>query len=380
MGSFDYTEFKRLNRAVRMPSPAQFAREGRRRTIGNNDPSGYQQGVHSPVTPNQTVNCLTGNISLGRAFVLEELKVKSDRDCQARYQIGPSNRTGAFTGENMAGKLFCSKDSPAIWPFPTGSMIIPQKTTYNAWTDRPDTTGVWAWGSMTGIDITCDFFWEAQWIVCVIGDSITWDIPSTNGTADAGGEHLWGARVVERMNDRGAIGGVRLINKGFGAADTRSAYLYMRDGYYDSPADLNVLSFGMNDCANQYISVSNYKANLLEIIKNCFRKNRNTEVIVCGPSSTDDPVRTPYIAAYRTAASEVATSAAALFPGSVRYVDLSTAYSTSSSDITSYFAEPAGVNHVHPNIAGQGLLGNVIGEKIAETQFYRRVGLAGAWS
>jgi lysophospholipase L1-like esterase len=120
----------------------------------------------------------------------------------------------------------------------------------------------------------------------------------------------------------------------------------------------------MNDAAGPTAQVD-YKAALRAFITRRDQQRPQADVILCGPSSTDDPARST-IANYRQWASEVQAEYGTA--KGVYYVDLSQAYASTD---TAQFAEAA-TPRVHPNISGHGLLADLIYRTVKTTRWYQR--------
>lgn len=349
----------------------QLAREGRPMGSAGGSPAGYTTGTPATVTAGVVVdNSGTSTVPLGRAYVLYEAAMTADRSCIAVLQF-QDILSGAYTTDSLAGyKILGPNGGEAKWTWPSG-LIVPELHNLQLRYIRPDTAGAFTTKAFSGLDITADFHWDAEHVICVAGDSLTHTIPGSNGTTGAVGEDLWAFRLTNRLRDKGAS--VRLINKGFGGSIIPQAHKRLRSGFYDVPYDLLVVSYGMNDAAADQTGETRYKDGLRAFVTHRNRHRPDATVVICGPSSTDDANRTPYIGNYRTWASQVAAEYGAA--ERVYYVDLSTSYAASA---TASFGESVAGTLVHANIVGQSQLADVICNAVELTDFYTdTLGLTG---
>lgn len=169
-----------------------------------------------------------------------------------------------------------------------------------------------------------------------IGDSITW----TNNEAGATGDDIYPWKIYNAIKNN--FGPIKYINKGIGGQDSNEM---VNNKFWSCnfEPDLVTVAIGMNDCANGYIPVNTYKANLGIIIDRIKERKSDAHIILCTPSRTSDANRIPYIGDYRTAMAEVAVSK------NVSICHFENAFA--QEDVAAYTTDG-----IHPNKAGHALL------------------------
>lgn len=178
----------------------------------------------------------------------------------------------------------------------------------------------------------------------VMGDSTSWYSPDN--------KKVYGTKTYKNILTN--YGLCQYVNKGNGGATSTSLLNILDYWILNIPFDLITVGIGMNDAANQAVSVTDYTNNLNSMIDTIRLYRPNAEFILCAPNNTSEATRTPYIASYRTAMQSVATNKSTLF------CDFSQAF----TDTATYTADG-----IHPNDAGHELIKNILYPIIQTTQF-----------
>lgn len=186
-----------------------------------------------------------------------------------------------------------------------------------------------------------------------LGDSITHTIPDS---VSAKGEDLYAAKIWRAINSN--YGNIRWLNMGYGGNTSTYLLAHLNTQGLRTNYDLVTIQVGMNDCANAQIPASTYKSNMSAIIDKLRTSRPACEIILCNISPTNDATRTPHVADYRTKIVELVTEKSTLF------ADFSNAF----TDFATYC--PTGV---HPNIAGQILLYDILWTVVQTTTFVSRL-------
>lgn len=171
-----------------------------------------------------------------------------------------------------------------------------------------------------------------------LGDSTVWN----NYEAGAEGSDIYPWKLYNYMKSN--YGNIKFLNKGIGGQTSTEMVSNL---WWNSniKADLVTIGIGMNDCVNDVVGTTNFSNNLNTIIDKLRKLNKNVIIILCAPNTTSDSTRTPYIASYRTAMSNVAAAK------NVGYCDFSTAFSNTATYTT---------DNIHPNKAGHALIYNIL--------------------
>jgi lysophospholipase L1-like esterase len=181
------------------------------------------------------------------------------------------------------------------------------------------------------------------------GDSITWQ--KISGTpAPLKGSEFYATQIRDYLRTK--YDAVRLINKGYGGA-TSSKMVTNLPWVTNLEPDLVTIGLGMNDCTQ--ISTATYKANLNIIIDRWKQQVPNAKIILCSPSRTTDPARTPTIQSFRDAMAEVATAR------NLPLCKFENAW-TSGEDATCITTD-----NVHPTPTGQSKLYTILQPVVAST-------------
>jgi len=137
-------------------------------------------------------------------------------------------------------------------------------------------------------------------------------------------------------------GKMRYYNKGIGGITSAGLKNNLNSlNYIDG--DIVTIGVGMNDCANQGVSVNDYTTNLGLAIDFIRSRNANSKIILCTPSGTSDANRMPYIESYRTAMQGVATA-------KICYI-CNFHEAVTDENIATYSSDG-----IHPSVAGHVLL------------------------
>ena len=337
-------------------------REGRYVSI-----SGQQPGITTvpgTITANTLINVGSYTVPAGRCLLINSITVSANKECRILIGISQKGPGGATvmgsdlgTFKNFSGEIGPNGGS---LQFNAGSPIILRElAVINVFYARNDTAQPSVSYGIDAHEITNDLFLNSKNKICLLGDSITW----TNAN-DAYGVDLFGFKIVNQLRKDGKS--VRLINKGFGGAEASEVSALVKTGYIDVDYDLLILHIGMNDSNQQTTTLLRFKEVIREVISHRDTNRPKASVLICGAPSTDDPNRTPYIANYRTAASEVVAEYGAI--KKVYYVDNSTAYANTATDHFNESATP----RVHPNKLGHQKIFDVMYTVVKTTDFYQK--------
>ncbi|MFH1000432.1 MAG: SGNH/GDSL hydrolase family protein [Bacteroidota bacterium] len=174
-----------------------------------------------------------------------------------------------------------------------------------------------------------------------LGDSTVWCNYETGAT----GDDLYSTKLYKaiRLN----YGNIKHLNKGLGGHDSSEL---VSNFYWNGrlTPDLLTIGIGMNDCANQAISLANFEINLNKVISYWKQQNPNIVIILCTPNTTTEATRTPYIASYRSKMNDIAIA------NNIFICDFSTGWTT--EQIATYCSSDT----IHPNKAGHQVLHNLL--------------------
>jgi lysophospholipase L1-like esterase len=317
----------------------------------------------------QTIGGVT--VPAGRCLVVNEIRVNVTGKCvvyvMLSYNYHPrmddtGTGYGPFVDAGTLMELTGLQSDPAggcvVFSFPR-PLVLTEYSNIAAYYVRDTTTAVGAQINVHGVELTNDLNFAARRKIAVVADSLGWQSvgPYVSGRV------LWPFRLLDALRSEGRS--VRLINKSFGAASAPEMASLTRVGYLDFDFDMLVISQGMNDASSAFVGEAEYKAALRLTIDYARGRNPGCSILVCGPSSTDEPTRVNNIANYRTYASAVQAEYGTA--NRVYYVDLSTAYPNTS---TTDFLEAAG-SRVHANKSGHQKLHDVIWPVVQGTHFYQ---------
>jgi len=174
--------------------------------------------------------------------------------------------------------------------------------------------------------LTYDRNWNADFVYLALGDSITEG--HTMGSDSSSNHYLGAWNFTNVLRDSLINDGIdiRVNNSGWGGAKSVALDKAIKAGYFQSiTPDLITIKFGTNDSVNSNAGdLTNYITYLSNAIRYFYNKNKKVSIVLIGPSSTNDPTRTPTIGLFRAAAQSLA--AAPPVPADVKYYDASTAF------------------------------------------------------
>lgn len=176
-----------------------------------------------------------------------------------------------------------------------------------------------------------------------MGDSVTWTMA---------GIEVYPTKVLRGISQNYAP--IQHSNKGIGGSRTDQWVKFYNEQILRLPFDILTIGLGMNDSANQQVSVVNYGNNLRTMVDLAKKYRPTADIVLCAPNATSEATRTPYIANYRTEMQTVATQKGVL------YCDFSQAF----SDTVTYTYDG-----IHPNDAGHTLIYNTLWPVIQSTNF-----------
>jgi lysophospholipase L1-like esterase len=358
---------------------AQLRRESRILTSTSTTPqTGYSTQTRPTVTAGAVLTLDTFTPPIGRAYLITAAEIGADQAASVFVQFStPAAPTDLGEAASRFGMLGSGGGTVRFdW---AGGLLVCEGQSLNLGYMPPTTSAPFVAAGVAGLDLTADFHYDAKRTILWVGDSITQGAgysAGQNGTLGITKDMLHPFAVTNAMRDRGVS--VRLVNKGISGMTSTQVANRAAWGWYDLNYDLMVVHIGMNDAATGTATPeATYKANLQSLITRRNRYRPRADVLLCGPSSASDPAR-PNLANYRQWAADVAAAAGNGTANGVYYVDLSAAYGTTAGDIATYYFDTN--PSIHPNIAGHAALASVLGPAIAQTRFYARCGLTGAWA
>jgi len=182
---------------------------------------------------------------------------------------------------------------------------------------------------------------DADGVVDVWGDSITWQIGGNQGggaTPNYGYTH-WAARVCSALRADGVS--VWENNKGFGGANTQNIVDAMNSGYYGRPKSewnrlkMVMIGVGINDSASGSATSQGYQAKMKQILNYIYKHAPNCAVLLAGQTPVDptDTNRALYVQSYRDVLQALVTDTD--YTGKqLRYVEMTTNFTVTAANYT----------------------------------------------
>jgi hypothetical protein len=345
------------------------AAEGRKYNLMS--PSSFSWFATPPattITAGAAQSIASATVPATRCLLVNEIRVSVTGKCMVYVTVSHVNtpkytEDGPTTSFSDAGTVLelseLQKDTAGgtvVFRF-DNPLWLHEFAVIQAYYVRDTTTAVGGQLCVSGIDLTNDLHFGAKNRIALIGDSIPW----SSGGQYTSGRSYWPSLVVQSLRSAGKD--VRLIAKPFGGSTALKGAAMVKAGYLDFSFDLLFTSYGMNDSAAGGPSQTDFKASLRVMVDYARQRNPGCSIILCGAPATDDANRSA-IASYRTYVSEVQAEYGS--ENRVYYVDLSTAYASSSStDFND--SNPK----IHPNRSGHSKLHGVIWPVVQTTHFYQ---------
>lgn len=220
-------------------------------------------------------------------------------------------------------------------------------------------------GIVNGIAITADLNFNADKVIMWIGDSVSrgtsmggTTFNDQNWTAAVNPFDHFSFQVRNHFQRRGYD--VRLINKSMGSYKSTDATALIKFGWYDvDQVDCIFYQMGINDTGiGTPTSNAVFNANLDAIIDYRDRIHPNAKVVFVGPSPLNNNTQETQLINFRSL-----MSARASVPSNIYYVSLESAFDRTV--LTNYTSSDG----IHPNIASNLLIGNVINNWITSNDF-----------
>lgn len=232
--------------------------------------------------------------SPGRAGYINGFSVSADGPVRWLVTGSGGNFTTSAAGQAMSGTVFgfegvFGANGGSLYVpvdkllYEGGNMTISAKVLGNTGDTIPyfDTFINWT-------EITADFNYNAKYTMVVIGDSITYSNMGNDANGKTyTGNNLWAFQVRDMLRNSGKD--VRLVNKGFGGADSYVASLAVdSNSIYDGiSGDLFIISLQTNDYGGGAISTSAHTANIAKIVAHIKRDNPNASIVLMNCSARD---------------------------------------------------------------------------------------------
>jgi hypothetical protein len=189
--------------------------------------------------------------------------------------------------------------------------------------------------------ISNDTHTDAQNVVDVWGDSITWQIGGniSGGTLPNLGYSHYAARICSQLRTLGID--VWRNNKGFGGANTQNLVDAMYGGFYGRPnaewkrLKMVILGIGINDAATGSASSTGYVAKMKLLLDYIYKHAPTCAVLLMGQTPVDptDTNRTLYVQSYRDAMLALTTDSD--YTGKeIKYVDTTTNFTVTAANYT----------------------------------------------
>jgi len=304
-----------------------------------------------------SVTRTVGTTAIGSTYNVGSLTVPFGFRAKVTAFIVKSSFGGKCLGYVARGAVSWAEPQPKVtntieFSFPAGggSIIIPWvpdvdfleggildlKITANEATSG-NTVNVMPIGQL----ISNDTHTDADYVVDVWGDSITWQI---GGNAGGGslpnlGYTHYAARICSQLRTQGID--VWRNNKGFGGANTQNLVDAMYGGLFGRPKSewkrlkLVILGIGINDAASGSASSTGYVAKMKLLLNYIFKNAPECAVLLAGQTPVDptDTNRTLYVQSYRDAMLALTTDSD--FTGKeIKYVDMTTNFTVTAANYT----------------------------------------------
>lgn len=342
-------------------------------------------GSRPVVTAGAATQLVGSNTALGRLRFMLEANLGVDQAASVWFQGGQSSFSGAIAQTAQGEATFGANGGEKRWNF-QGGLIIPEFSSFSLGYVNPTTSGAYASGGATWIDVTADLNFNAPFVIIFIGDSITYAQNSgSTDTANMNGNNGFPMIIRNHLLAKGI--NVRHINKGVSGMTGPQAQIRLNDNsFYHCVEEtdrvcLIIEAMGMNDAASG-ITTQNQFTGYLDSVYALLSYYPNANLIAMSPTGTNDGGRIPFITSVRQwKQAWVAAKADAR----VTFADGTKAYGGSggaSSTPDGSIASPNLADGViHPGITGNAaIVTNPLGPAIAASKWGQtQPAIRGGW-
>jgi len=207
--------------------------------------------------------------------------------------------------------------------------------------------------------VTDDADTDADGVGDVAMESIGWTqlgLLGGTGTVPNLGYTQFGARICNQLKKDLKIS-IWRNNKSFGGAITQLMVYAMQNGYYARSRSewarlkFVILGCGLNDAEGGDATATNYISKMKLLLNYYYQNAPKVAIILVGATPTDDPVRSPNLASYRSAMQSLVADSD--YAGKeLKYADMSIGFNIQNSN----FTETVAGTRLHP----RGDTGHVI--------------------
>jgi len=314
---------------------------------------------YRPATSNSTTSPNTASamtqifVPPTRCYVLNEISVASDKKTTINIEINDAFNSGKvlYLRKQLQPGQDVKFDLKGLKLHSNGRILITQ---YDS-----DGTAIVITGGISGIDITDDLNLTSDKNILFIGDSIQYGA-NLNATAQTYLPNaVYTTKIRDYYNDKGV--NAEMVVMAVHAITTGGLERNRINGLYNSRKwDLIVYCAGTNNTiagAAQSVIDTQLAAATLDyqnFVK--WKKNMQTQakLLMLGPTPMFNATREAQLVGLRTAMQNTVQT---LGDSKTKYLSLGTAY---TATVQGNYSEAAGTDGVHPNVASNALMFNVV--------------------